>query len=57
VRKCGSPYLEEARLLLNLHRPGDARGKLTALIAAAPESDGALEARTILAQIADARSK
>ena len=57
VRKCGSPYLEEARLLLDLHRPGEARDKLAALLAAAPESDGAAEARTMLAQMADARSK
>jgi exonuclease VII small subunit len=57
VPKCGPPYLEEARLLLGLARSAQARGKLQALIAAAPESDGAAEARAVLAQMAAARPK
>jgi tetratricopeptide (TPR) repeat protein len=52
IRKCGQPYLAEARLLLTLNRVAQARGKLQALLAAAPESDGADEARAVLASLA-----
>jgi tetratricopeptide (TPR) repeat protein len=51
-KKCGKPYLGEAKLLRDLNRLSQARSKLEALIAAAPESDGAAEARTMLASLA-----
>jgi tetratricopeptide (TPR) repeat protein len=51
ARLCARPYLDEAELLLDLNRLPQARRKLETLIAAAPESDGAAQARTMLASM------
>ncbi len=52
VRKCGLPYVSEARALLAVNRSAEARARLESLIQVAPDSDGAAEARAILATLA-----
>lgn len=49
--KCGAPYIGAAQALAGVHRLAEARAKLNALIALAPRSDGALEARELLAKL------
>lgn len=55
VRKCGMPYISAARALLAAGRAPEARAKLDALLKVAPDSDGAAEAREILAGLAAQR--
>jgi len=52
VEKCGLNYIAYARTLIAQKRDAEARAKLQALIKIAPTSDGADEARELLAQIA-----
>jgi tetratricopeptide (TPR) repeat protein len=49
--KCGLNYNEAARLLIKQNRIPDARQKLDALIKIAPNSDGAVIAKEILATL------
>jgi tetratricopeptide (TPR) repeat protein len=49
VPKCGLCYNSAARLLISKNRVPEAKRKLDALIAAAPQSDGAVIARELLA--------
>ncbi len=51
VPKCGLTYLAAARLLIAQGRPAEAKAKLDALIKIAPNSDGAVIAREILATL------
>ena len=50
--KCGLSYIAAARLLIQRGRPAEARTKLEPLIRQAPNSDGAVIAKEILASIA-----
>jgi tetratricopeptide (TPR) repeat protein len=52
VPKCGLSYNAAARLLIAQGRPAEAKAKLDALIKIAPNSDGAVIAKEILAGIA-----
>lgn len=52
VPKCGLNYNAAARLLIAQGRPAEARAKLETLIKAAPNSDGAVIAKEILAGLA-----
>jgi tetratricopeptide (TPR) repeat protein len=52
VPKCGLTYNAAARLLIQQGRPAEARAKLETLIKQAPNSDGAVIAKEILAGIA-----
>ena len=54
MKKCGLPYIGHARALIKLKRIPEARAKLDALIKIAPTSDGAEEAKEILAGLAKA---
>lgn len=47
--KCGQPYISAARALVSVKRLAEAKAKLNALIVLAPRSDGASEARALLA--------
>lgn len=49
--KCGAPYIGAALALAGANRLAEARAKLNALIALAPHSDGAQEAREMLAKL------
>lgn len=51
VKKCGLNYISEARALIDAREPAVARDRLDALIRAAPLSDGAQEARELLAHL------
>jgi tetratricopeptide (TPR) repeat protein len=51
VPKCGLNYLEAARLLIKQNRVPEAKSKLDTLIKIAPNSDGAVIAKEILASI------
>jgi tetratricopeptide (TPR) repeat protein len=51
VPKCGSNYNAAARLLINQNRVPEAKQKLDALIKIAPNSDGAVIAKEILATV------
>lgn len=55
VKKCGLNYISEARALIDAGKPAAARGRLDALIRAAPLSDGAQEARELLAHLPSAK--
>ena len=54
VKKCGLPYISHARALIDMKRIPEARAKLEALIKVAPASDGADEAKELLAEMAKA---
>jgi tetratricopeptide (TPR) repeat protein len=51
VPKCGLTYNAAARLLIAQGRPAEARAKLDALIRQAPNSDGAVIAKELLASL------
>jgi tetratricopeptide (TPR) repeat protein len=51
VPKCGLTYNAAARLLIAQGRPAEARAKLDALIKQAPNSDGAVIAKELLASL------
>ena len=51
VKKCGLPYISHARALIEMNRILEARAKLDALIKVSPTSDGAEEAKEILATL------
>ena len=57
VPKCGLTYNAAARLLIAQSRPAEAKAKLEALIKIAPNSDGAVIAKEILAGMAAAAGK
>jgi tetratricopeptide (TPR) repeat protein len=57
VPKCGLTYNAAARLLIAQGRPAEAKAKLDALIKIAPNSDGAVIAKEILAGMAAAAAK
>ena len=54
VKKCGLPYISHARALIEMKRVPEARAKLNELIKVAPTSDGAEEAKEILATLGKA---
>ena len=54
VKKCGLPYISHARVLIEMKRVPEARAKLNELIKVAPASDGAEEAKEILATLGKA---
>jgi hypothetical protein len=57
VPKCGLTTNAAARLLIAQGRPAEAKAKLDALIKIAPNSDGAVIAKEILAGMAAAAAK